>query len=126
MDIYLKIGVMIVNLALVCYTSFFILEQKNKMLTQRVLLFLSLGIFFDVIATSCMIAGSKNSMFSLHGILGYSSLLGMLIDTILIWKFKMKNGFNVELPQILHLFSRYAYIWWIVAYITGVLLVMLK
>lgn len=115
-------GTIIVNLALICYTISVITEQRRKRVTPFVLRFLTAGVIFDITATVCMIAGSENSPFSLHGILGYSSLTGMLIDTILIWRHWRAHR-EVEVPRSLHLYSRLAYIWWVLAYITGAILI---
>ena len=88
--------------------------------------FLTAGIILDITATILMISGSSNTPFTLHGLLGYSSLGGMLIDTILIWRHRLQKGSQTEVPNKLHLYSRYAYIWWILAFITGALLVLFK
>jgi len=73
-----------------------------------------------------MILGSTNSPFTLHGFLGYSALLAMLIDVIMIWSFYKRNGSKIEVPRKLHRYTLYAYSWWVIAYITGSLLVMMK
>ncbi len=115
-------GTIIVNLALVSYSIAVISEQRGHRVTPRVLRFLTAGVLFDITATVCMIIGSSNSPFSLHGILGYSSLFAMTLDTLLIWRHwsRHKEG---QVPDSLHLYSRYAYIWWVAAYVTGAALV---
>ncbi len=122
----IMIGVTVVNLALIFYSIGIITEQKKKLVNKSVLFFLTFGIIFDIVATIFMIIGSDNNPFSLHGILGYSSLTGMLIDAILIWRHKLKNGINTEPSKSLHLYSRAAYLWWLAAYVTGAILVMSK
>ncbi len=91
-----------------------------------VLGFLSVGVICDIVATALMIIGSENSPFTPHGILGYSSLVGMVTDTVLIWRLRVKNGADAEVPRKLHVYSRIAYIWWLFAYVSGGLLVALK
>jgi hypothetical protein len=73
-----------------------------------------------------MIIGSTNSAFSLHGILGYSSLAAMFLDTILIWNFYLSNPAGTRVPARLHLYSRYAYSWWVIAFFTGLMLVVFR
>jgi len=73
-----------------------------------------------------MILGSTKGAFTLHGFIGYSSLIAMFIDAVLIWKQKSQNGLNANVPKALHIYSRYAYIWWVIAFITGGLLVALR
>jgi hypothetical protein len=118
-------GTIIVNLALIFYTVGIVLEQRRHRVTRNVIRFLTLGVLFDVTATVCMITGSPNSPFSLHGLLGYSSLTAMLIETFLAWRHRSEHG-EAEVGRGLHLYSRIAYIWWVAAYITGALLVMAR
>jgi hypothetical protein len=116
-------GTIIVFFALSSYSIFIYNEQRKKQVVNKVLIFLTLGIVLDLTATTFMILGSTKGFLTLHGVLGYSSLLGMFADTVMIWKLQMKNGLNAEIPHWLHLYSRYAYIWWVLAFITGGLLV---
>lgn len=118
-------GTIIVNLALVFYSIGIITEQRRHRVTGTVIRFLVLGVIFDVTATVFMIIGSPNSPFSLHGLLGYSSLTAMLIDTFLAWRHRSSHG-EAEVGRGLHIYSRIAYIWWIAAYVTGALLVMAR
>jgi uncharacterized repeat protein (TIGR03987 family) len=119
-------GTMIVNIALIFYTLFIFAERKSRATTKKVLTFITIGVIFDATATVCMILGSSKSPFTLHGILGYSSLTAMIIDAFLIWKIRLKNGTDSQLSKSLHTYSLAAYTWWIAAYITGALLVMMR
>ena len=125
MNTYLLIGTTVVIFALISYSIGIITEQRKHLITKTVLIFVSIGITLDVTATTFMIIGSPNSPFSLHGFLGYSSLTGMLVDVILIWRFRIKNS-DKRVPKSLHFYSRYAYLWWVLAFITGGLLVAFK
>ena len=73
----------IVTLALISYSIAILTEQRKKLVINRVLVFLTLGVILDISATIMMIIVSENSPFTIHGILGYSSLTLMLIDAIL-------------------------------------------
>ncbi len=123
MKTILVVGSVIVTFALLSYTIGVITEQRKRVITNIVLAFLTIGVTLDITATACMIIGSENSPFTPHGILGYSSLAAMLTDTILIWRFRLANGASSPVPRWLHLYSRIAYSWWVLAYITGGLLV---
>jgi len=125
MNNYLLIGTTVVVFALISYSIGVLTEQRKHFITKTVLRFVSIGIILDITATTFMIIGSENSPFSLHGILGYSSLIAMLIDVIMIWRFHLKNS-SQKVPKLLHLYSRYAYIWWVLAFITGGLMVAFK
>lgn len=118
------IGATIVTLALISYSIGIITEQVKKKLIPRVLIFITLGVILDITATVFMILGSKNSPFTPHGFIGYSALFLMLIELVRIWQTYNKLGMNADVPKGVHLYSRYAYIWWVVAYITGSLIAM--
>jgi hypothetical protein len=117
------IGSMVVTIALVFYSIGFAKEQRRQLVSSRVLLFYTVGINLDITATILMIIGSSRGMLTVHGFIGYSSLLGMLIDTFLLWRHNLKEGPEKSVSHHLNLYSRIAYIWWIIAYITGGLLV---
>lgn len=119
-------GTTIVFFALASYSIAIITEQRKKKIISRVLIFLTLGVLLDITATTFMILGSKNGALTLHGFIGYSSLLAMFIDAVLIWRLKLKKGTDADVPKGLHIYSRYAYIWWVLAFITGALLVAIK
>jgi uncharacterized repeat protein (TIGR03987 family) len=116
------IGATIVTFALISYSIGIITEQVRKKLIPRVMIFVTLGVVLDVTATVFMILGSKNSPFTLHGFIGYSALLAMIIEVVRLWNAYIKSGKRSEVPRPVHLYSRYAYIWWVVAYITGTLI----
>ena len=126
MNQYSMIGASIVIFALFSYSLSIITEQRKKLVTPFVLRFLTIGIILDITATTFMIIGSSKSAFTLHGILGYSALAAMLIDTVLIWRFHMATKPGTRVPAKLHLYSRYAYGWWVIAFFTGLTLVILR
>jgi hypothetical protein len=126
MNTNVQIGTIIVVFALISYSIAIITEQRKKHILKSVLIFLTLGVLLDITATTFMIIGSSKGPLTLHGILGYSSLAGMTTDAILIWRQKIKSGIGAAVPKGLHLYSRFAYIWWVLAFITGGLLVALR
>ena len=116
-------GVVIVNLALVSYAIGIVSEQRSHRISRATLNWLRLGVILDVTATACMIAGSSRGPFTLHALLGFSSLAAMLVETALAWRHRATLG-DVPVSAALHRYSRIAFSWWIVAYITGAFLVM--
>jgi uncharacterized repeat protein (TIGR03987 family) len=123
MNSYTLIGTISITSALLAYSIAVITEQIKKKINKTVLIFLTSGIVLDIIATSFMIIGSSNSAFTLHGFVGYSALAAMLIDGYLIWNNYLKFGEKIK-PSI-HRYTLFAYLWWIIAFITGSLLVAL-
>jgi hypothetical protein len=123
MNPYSLAGIILVQIALICYSVAIISEQRKHLVTGSILAFLTLGVLFDITATAFMILGSSSGPFTLHGFLGYSSLAGMFIDAVLIWGFYRKNDRGSKVSPGIHRYSLGAYLWWIAAYITGALLV---
>ena len=117
------IGAFIITIAFLLYGIGSISIQRFKMVSPGVLWFLNLGVILDITATVLMISGSQNGPFTLHGIVGYSALLAMLIEVILIWRIYIKKELYAEIDSKLRAYSKIAISWWIIAYITGNLLV---
>ena len=117
------IGAFIITLALLSYGVGSIAVQRFKIVTPGVLIFLTLGVLLDIIAVSFMIIGSDKGAFTPHGYLGYSAMLTMIINLILIWWWYFKNGFDSIISKSVLLYSKIAYVWWLIAYITGSVLV---
>ncbi len=115
-------GVIIVNLALVSYTIGILSEQRSHRVGRATLNWLRLGVILDITATACMIAGSSRGLTA-HALLGFSSLAAMVVETSLAWRHRSAHG-DDEVPGWLHNYSRLAYGWWLVAYVTGAFLVM--
>lgn len=126
MDPLAIIGAFIITLALLSYGIGSISVQRFKMVTPSVLIFLTLGILLDFVAVTFMIIGSNKVPFTLHGMLGYSAILTMFLDTFFIWRFFLKKGFDVEISKPIITYSRIAYAWWLIAYFTGSILVIWK
>ncbi|MCG6189464.1 hypothetical protein [Maribellus maritimus] len=116
-------GAFIITLSLLSYGIGSISLQRFRMVSPGVLWFLTLGVVLDIVATIFMIVGAKNPGFTLHGFLGYSALLVMLIDVIFIWQIYYRENINAHVGKKLLTYSKIAYGWWIVAYITGSLLI---
>jgi hypothetical protein len=118
MNPMLMLGITIVTGALIAYSIGVLGEQRKRTLTQSILTWLTIGIALDITATACMIIGSRNIPLTIHSILGYTALIGMLIDTILVWRFWRKYGAAI-IPRGLHLYTRIAYAWWALVYVAG-------
>lgn len=119
-------AIAIVNIALICYSAAILLFNRKRKAANLPLILLSAGILFDVTSTLLMITGSSHSFLSSHGLLGYTSLLAMIADGILLWNFRIRHGAEVVLPRNLQRYTRVAYGWWIIAYTAGIIIVTLR
>ncbi len=117
------IGAFIITLALLSYGIGSIAVQRFKIVTPGVLIFLTLGVLLDFIAVTLMILGSNKGAFTPHGILGYTAMLSMIINLFLIYQWYFKNGFDSIISKSILVYTKIAYGWWLIAYITGSLLV---
>ncbi len=117
------IGAFVITLALLSYGIGSISIQHFKLTTRGVLFFLTLGVLLDITAIMFMISGSNKGVFTFHGILGYSATTTMLIDLALIWRCFIKNGLDSVIQKSILLYSKIAYGWWLITYITGSLMV---
>ncbi len=126
MNLIVLTGAFLITLALLSYGIGSISVQRFKLVTPGVLIFLTLGVFLDLISVTFMMLGSKNGTFSLHAIIGYSAVLTMLIDMFLVWRCFFKNGLESQIEKGIVTYTKFAYGWWIAAYITGSILILWK
>jgi len=118
-------GMSIVMFAFVSYTIAIIFEIRTRLASNAVIGFFTAGVLMDITSTTFMILGSRHIPITLHGIIGYTALAVMIIDTILMWRYRAKNGRHGRLSKALHNYSVCAYSWWVVAFIAGGMLVMM-
>ena len=124
MNILSVIGSFIITFALLSYGIGSISVMRFKLLTRWVILFLTLGLFLDIVAIGFMIAGSHNSPFSLHGIIGYIALLAMLINVILIWREYRLKGIDSQISFKIVRYTKFAYLWWLIIYFAGSVMIL--
>ena len=116
-------AVTVVTFALIFYSIAIITEQRKSSITRFVLTFLTLGVILDISSTTLMIIGSGKIPITIHGFIGYSALLVMLVDAVLIWRYWNRNQSD-KVSRDLNLYTRFAYTWWVVAYIAGAIIAM--
>jgi hypothetical protein len=125
-EMVIVVGVIFIHIALVLYSVFIYKESKHKRATKGVLGFITAAVIFDISATVCMMIGTVEGFLSLHGILGYTAVVVMIIDAIFIWKHSNKHGSEVPFSDTLNRNSKLGYILWLVAFGTGELLAVIN
>ncbi len=115
-------AVAVVTCALLFYSAAVITEQRRSSISKGVLFLFSAGVSLDIASTVLMIIGSGNTPLTVHGVIGYSALLVMLMDTALIWRHWGSQRDKARVPRGLHLYTRLAFGWWVVAYIAGAII----
>jgi hypothetical protein len=126
MNPFLLSGISIVNIALLFYTSAFIIAVRKKLVSKLFFSVLLTGVFFDISATTLMIIGSSHGPLTLHGIIGYSSLGAMITEAINYFLFFQKNGFGKAFSRKSLKVFTFIFIYWVLAYFTGAILIMLR
>jgi uncharacterized repeat protein (TIGR03987 family) len=114
-------AIIVVTFALIFYSAGVITEQRKSAVSKWVLLFLTAGVLLDITSTTLMIVGSTNIPITVHGVIGYTALLVMLVDAVLIWRHRLIRG-SIRVPRGLHIYTRVAYSWWVIAYIAGAII----
>lgn len=121
MNVLLVTAVIIVFFAFASYTTAVVLQIRRRTMASLMSVFLTAGVVLDVTSTSFMIAGSRRIPFTFHGVLGYSALLLMATDLVLMWRFYARNR-GTRITDGLHRYSLIAYSWWVVAFAAGMVI----
>lgn len=115
------VAITIVTFALIAYTVGTVAQQRSRRISRRVVAFLTVGVVLDVVATVFMILGS-GKFVSLHGLLGYTALAGMLVEVLIAWRWRTSRG-DMPISSGMALYARAAYGYWVLAFLSGGLLV---
>ena len=126
MQLIILMGVVLIHIAFILYTVFIIKETRHGRATRGVVGFITAAVMFDVSATLCMMIGTDEDYFTLHGILGYTALSVMVLDAIFIWRHKTRHGSEVPFSATLNRNSKLAYVLWIAAFATGEYIAIMK
>jgi hypothetical protein len=116
-------GAFVITFSLLAYGIGIISLARFKLVSTGVLVYITTGVVLDIIGAVLMIVASSRSPFTMHALLGFSGLLVMLINALLLWRYFRKNGSETWVSGSLLLYSKLAYLWWMVAYILGSLLI---
>lgn len=117
------IGAFVITLSFLAYGIGSISLVRFNTVGGIVVTFLSLGVVLDIVAIALMILGSKGSPFTLHGFLGATAFLVMLVDALWCWKIYIASGRDCKAHKTHIIYTKAAYLFWVVAYFTGSLIV---
>lgn len=117
------IGAFVITLSFLSYGIGSISLVRFKIIGRLVLTFLTLGVILDLAAIYLMIQGSKGSPFTLHGLLGAVAFIVMFIDAIWCWNIYFTYGRDYKAGKSHVIYTKAAYLFWVVAYFTGSLII---
>jgi EamA domain-containing membrane protein RarD len=115
----LTAGALTVTAALAAYSTSVFAQVRANRADHFMLGWLTSGVVLDVTATGLMIAGSTNTPLTVHGMLGYSALTLMIVDTVLLWKHRRKKGVRAPVSSKLRRYSLAVYGYWVIVYVIG-------
>ena len=95
-------------------------EQKSRLINGFVLLFLTVGFVAEAGGIIGMTVAATKSLFTVHGIMGYSALVGMIFLVVAAWKSYLGENRGAVVMPWLHRYIKYLFIYWVITYITGV------
>ena len=126
MNVFSLAGAFTITLSLLSYGIGSISIQRFRTVSVFTIVFLAIGLVLDIVATVLMIIGSHNLPFTLHGWIGYSAFFVMLVYVIIILRFYLKHGSEKHIDPGMVLLTKISYGWWVVAYLTGSIIILGK
>lgn len=123
MNLLAIIGAFVITLSFLAYGIGSISLVRFKIVGRIVLTFLTLGVILDLVAIYLMILGSKGTPFTLHGLLGGVAFFVMFVESIWCWKLYLNYGRDFKAGKSHIVYTKVAYLFWVVAYFTGSLLI---
>jgi len=114
----LPFAILSVCLALIFYTINFFLEAVKKSFSLKALVFLWLGLVFDLLGTALMFLISAGFSLRPHSIVGIIALILMAIKAFWSTK-KYKKGDNIGISKS---YTIGVYLLWVVVFFMGMAL----
>jgi hypothetical protein len=124
MNGFLVLGSVMVTLALIAYSFCFISLARRRVLTVFAFRSMLLGLSLDVTATGLMILGSSRGLWTVHGLMGYSALALMALESLFLSRLDRGGRGGTPISRRFGIFSNVVFLWWVVVYVAGVVLAM--
>lgn len=120
----LIISIISMVLALICYSIGVWGERISGRLMKWNLIFFWIGFAFDTTGTTMMSIMSKKFQFDIHGVTGLLAILLMIFHAV--WATIVLFNKNEKLISKFHKLSLFVWAVWLIPFITGMLLNMMK
>ncbi len=117
------IGAFVITLSFLAYGIGSISLVRFKMIGRIVLVFLTMGIIFDVTAITLMAIGSTGEPYTLHSLVGAMAFLVMLVNTVWCWSVFIRRGIDSKARNKHIIYTKAAYLFWVLAYLAGSIIV---
>lgn len=117
------IGAFIITLSFLAYGIGTISLVRFRIVGRIVLFFLSMGVFFDLLAITLMTLGANGSPYTMHGFIGATAFIVMLVNTVWCWNVFTKRGLDSKAGKKHILYTKAAYLVWVIAYFMGSIMI---
>jgi hypothetical protein len=121
MNPILIVGIASITSSLLSYGVGVGSELRRRLVTRGVLLWLTIGVALDLLATVCMISVAKGTIFTPHCFLGFGATAAMIIATGLAWRQRQGTA-QAPVPGWLIGYTAVAYAAWVTAFVSGILM----
>lgn len=116
------IGAFIMTLAFLAYGIGSVTLERFRIVGNIVLIFMSLGILFEIAAISLMIIGSQTGGNPIHVWTGTISFFLFVVNTAWVWLIYLRKGIDAGVGKPLVNYTKTAFFIWVVAYLAGIVL----
>jgi len=123
MNVFAVIGSFIMTMAFLAYGVGSITLSRFRIISSVVLIFYTIGLFFEISAMVLMIESSFTGSVSWHSSVGMVAFAIMLANTVMVWSLYIRKGLDTPVKTWLIHYTRTAYFLWVVAYLFGISLV---
>lgn len=120
MDPISVVGALIMTLSFLAYGIGSVTLERFRIVGILVLVFFSLGFFFETSAIVLMTIGADGEIDGLHVPIGIFAFLLMLVNTIWVWGVYLKKGVDADVNKALLYYTKTAYFIWVLAYFANI------
>ncbi|MCK3683440.1 hypothetical protein [Maribellus sp. YY47] len=96
--------------------------ERFKIIGTIVLVFFTTGFLFNAAAVLLMVLLIPSSLLSTNGLIMFSSFTIMLVDTVWVWARYLKNGIDSDVSKGIVLYTKIAFLVWVLNYLWGIVL----
>jgi len=122
MDPFSLIGAFVMTLAFLAYGIGSVTLERFRIVGSVVLIFLSLGVLFESAAIILMVIGANGSISPFHGLIGGIAFGLMVVNTAWAWILYLIMGFEARVNRWLLNYTKVAFLLWVLAYLSGILI----
>lgn len=120
------IGAFVMTFSFLAYGIGSVTVERFRIVGSVVLIFMSVGIVFETAAFLMVYLGANELISGLRGLVGASAFLIMLANVVWVWLVYFKKGIDAPVSTALLHYTKTAYFVWVLAYLAGIVILILK